>query len=331
MRAARICLCVAAVLLLAAPSYCAEFRPLVIVYDGTSKGLAEGVAAILNSSPSQGEEVVVVTDPSIAASLLALPNVKCLVLTSVASGDLTPLVEPVIEYFQSGGSAIGFYGCSWQTQVGDLARSVFPVFGNTTGSGTRKAGAYVNEYVKADRLAGLGESLPDSLDLVGQFFAYASDKNKKPIDVEPLAGSRTVLFREKKTGSPLVIAYEGEHGGRSAALTGLFLREQPTAESYYGKLLEQPEFRSLLTDAYRWVSEGNVRFQTYSASYQEVIGQREKAERELIARSEDKRQSRSTARMALLGILWALGLVCIAVMVRWSFLKHGPAVETPSP
>ncbi len=331
MRTPPISLCAVAILLVAAPSYCVEFRPLVVVYDGTMDGFAQGVTAILNSSSSQGEEFVVLTDPSLAASLLALPNVKCLVLTSVGSGDLTALVQPVVEYFRSGGSTIGFYGSSWQTQVGDLARSVFPAFGNATGSGTRKAGAYVNEYVRGDRLAGFGESLPDSFDLVGQFFAYAGDKDKKPIDVETGTGSRTVLFRERKTGSPLVIAYEGEHGGRSATLTGLFLREQPTAESYYGRLLEQPEFRSLLADAYRWVSEGNVRFQTYSASYQEVISKRGKAQDELVARSEEKRQSRKTSWMVLLGVFWALGLACIAAMVRWSFLKHGPAVEPTSP
>jgi len=330
MRIPSICLCAVAILLVAAPSYCIEFRPIVVVYDGTMKGFAEGVAALLNSSMDQGEEVVVVTDPSIAASLLALPNLKCLVLTSVGSGDLTALVGPVTEYFRSGGSAIGFYGCSWQTQVGDLARSVFPAFGNATGSGTRKAGVYVNEYVRGDRLAGFGESLPDSVDLVGQFFAYATDKDKKPIDVDTATGSKTVLFREKKTGSPLVIAYEGGHGGRSATLTGLFLREQPTAESYYGKLLEQPEFHTLLSDAYHWVSEGNVRFQTYSANYQEVIGERGKAQDELVARSEEKRQSRTTNWLVLLGAFWALGMVCIAAMVRWSFFGHRPA-ETPNP
>ncbi len=327
MRGAAFCLWAASFLLIS-PSLCAEFRPIIVVYDGSMRVLAQGVAAALNASCVQGEEIIVASDPSLVGSLLALPNVKCLILTSVAPGDLTALVEPVTEYFRSGGSAIGFYGCSWQTQVGDLARLVFPAFGNTTGSGVRKAGTYVNEYVRADRLEGFADGLPDSFDVVGQFFAYASDQDKKLVDVQALPGKRTVLFREKKTGAPLVIAYEGERGGRSATFTGLFLREQPTAESYYGKLLEQPEFQVLLADAYRWVCEGNVRFHAYSANYHEVVAQREKTQDELLARSQGRARSQRMRRMVLLGIFWALGLICIAAMIRWSFLAHRKGGES---
>ncbi len=316
------CLVVASVLflLLATPSFGTEFRPIVIVYDGRMLGLAEGVAQILESSSTGGEEFMPVTDPVLVASMLGLPNIRCLILTSVGSADLHPLIKPVIGYFEGGGSAIGFHGSCWQNQVDDMARIVFPAYGNSTGVGVRKNGLNVEEYVRENSLGGIGDELPEEFDLVGQFIALAKDTEKNVVSPTPPKGKKTVLYKDKKSGAPLVIAYEGDSGSRSISFTGTFLRDSPDAGSHYGKLLEQPEFRSLLSDCYRWTAEGNTRYNSYSEDYEQIVADMEKARGDLVVRSEEREASRRSRKTLMLAIFWVLGLACIVGLAYWAFM-----------
>ncbi len=300
----------------------AGFRALVLVYDASMKGLAAGVVEILASASSGEEDFMVVSDPHALASLLALPNVRCVVLTSVNANDLKLLAKPVTLYFEAGGSAIGFHGCGWQSQLGDMARIVFPVFGNATGIGSRKGGKDVNEYSRDSRVGGIGEELPDEFDIVGQFYAYAGDRQKGVLEVQPPGGNKAVLFREKSSGAPLVVANQGDPGGRSVAFTGLFVRDNPTATNHYERLLEQPEFAKLLVDSYLWVSEGNSRFSEFSANYQESIDQQERTREHFISLARQKTISARNRRIALLAVFWALGLLSIAVLARWTLLRR---------
>jgi hypothetical protein len=304
----------------------AEFTPIVIVYDKGMPDLAQGVAALLEAGSSGGEEYLVATDPSAVSALLSLPNVRCVVLTSVSSTDLVLLEEPMVSYFENGGSAIGFHGSSWQNQVGDLARDVFPAYGNSTGVGARKDGLNVNEYVAGERIAGIGDDLPDEFDMVGQFFALPRDDQRNILEPTPPEGRKTVLYRDKKTEAPLVVAYEGPSGARSVIFTGLFLRDSPNAGNHYEKLLEQAEFRSLLLGIYDWAAEGNPRFEEFSQTYQAVVDGRQEEDSNLVSRSEERLKSQKTRRALLLVVFWVAGLVGIAGLVYWSFVRtsHGP-------
>ena len=308
-------------LLASTPAIAGEFKPLVIIYDGQMPGLAEGIADMLSESATGGEEFLAISDPYQAGSMLSLPNVRCLILTSVSSTDLLFLINPVIGYFQNGGSAIGFHGSCWQNNLGEVARVVFPVYGNSTGVGTRKGGLSVNEYSRDASLGGIGDSLPDNFDLIGQFFAAPKDTEKNLVDPIPPAGVKTVLYRDKDSGAPLVVAYEGGGGGRSIAFAGLFLRNNPNAANHYEKLLAQPEFSTLLLDCYSWASEGNSRFNTYSETYDEVIEEGLSETRDLVARAEERNRSRRSQRTLLLVVFWVLGLGALLGLVYWAFFR----------
>ena len=230
----------------------------------------------------------------------------------------------MVAYFRNGGSTIGFHGCCWQNALGDLARLVFPVYGNSTVVGQRKSGLSVNEYSRDALLAGIGDSLPENFDLVGQFFAAPKDSDKNLVEPIPPGGEKTVLYRDRSTGTPLVIAYQGDGGGRSMAFSGFFVRNNPATGNHYEKLLSQPEFSTLLLDCYRWVSEGNSRFNRYLETYSVVIEERI-AEREgLVSRAEERESSRRSQRTLLLAAFWALGVVAIAGLSYRAFVRKGP-------
>jgi hypothetical protein len=314
----------ALVMLTSVTTVAGEFTPLVIVYDGNMPELAEGVASILASTSNDGEEFLVLSDPFRAASMLSLPNVRCLVLTSTNSNDLVLLREPVIAYFRNGGSAIGFHGCCWQNTLGDLARLVFPVYGNSTVIGQRKSGLSVNEYTRDARLGGIGDSLPDNFDLVGQFFAAPKDSVKNLVEPVPTEGEKTVLYRDRSTGTPLVIAYQGDGGGRSIAFSGFFVRNNPATGNHYEKLLTQPEFSALLLDCYKWASGGNSRFNGYWETYEEVIEEGIAEREDLVNRAEERESSRRNQRTLLLVAFWALGILAIAGLSYWAFVLKSP-------
>ena len=306
------------------PARGAEFSPLVLIYGGQMPELAEGVRDILSESSTGGEEFIALTDPYQTVSMLGLPNVRCLILTPVSSNDLVFFIDPVVAYFKNGGSVIGFHGSCWQSALGDLARDVFPVYGNSTGVGTRKGDLSVNEYVRNASIGGIGNSLPDSFDLVGQFFATSKDKAKVLVEPVPHTGTKTILYRDRTSEAPLIVAYEGEGGGRSVAFAGLFVRNNPTTGNHYEKLLYQPEFSTLLLDCYSWVAEGNSRFNAYSETYDTILEEDLRVREDLIARAEERDNSRKSRRNLMLLAFWALGLAAIAGLIYWAFVRSRP-------
>ena len=108
------------------------------------------------------------------------------------------------------------------------------------------------------------------------------------------------------------------------AFSGFFVRNNPATGNHYEKLLSQPEFSTLLLDCYRWVSEGNSRFNRYLETYSVVIEERI-AEREgLVSRAEERESSRRSQRTLLLAAFWALGVVAIAGLSYRAFVRKGP-------
>ncbi len=296
----------------------ASFPPLIIVYDSSMPGLADGVAEILGEADADAQ-VVVLHDPTVVASLLAYPNVKCLVLTSVASGDLSLLVRPVLEYFRAGGAVIGFHGACWQTKLDGVATEVFPAYGNATLPGIRKEGRNYVQYVKSSQPPGAFADLPEAFDLIGQFYVFQSDSKRRPIIPRPPRGTLSIIYEEAKTGAPLALAYESPGGARSFCLPGLFLRDNPSVGSYYGLLLEQPEFKALLVHAYTWVTEGNPRFDRYSASFQRLLEAKQDEIQELRARAQMREGARRRGRAVMLLVLWVGGIAVVAGLIRWAF------------
>lgn len=295
--------------------------PNVLVYSRDMPGFVEEIAAELGNI-MEGYEFVAVTDPSLMSSLLAMPDTACVVLVVMKGIEIEQFIDPLKTYFAEGGAAIGFQGCLGVKTAGDIARVVFPVFGNGTGSFKVKGDSVVNEYVRDEALEGF-EDLPEAFDLLGQFFVYSQNASRAPIDPEVRDGRRTILYRDRQTSAPLVIAYENAAGSRSIAFTGMFVREVESARNYYGKLLEDPLFLSLLTDSLAWTVDGRTRFSLYQDNYLELIQQEADREAELRESADKAGADRARRRLMILGVSWAFGLAAVATLVYVGFLRKG--------
>ncbi len=291
---------------------------LVLIYSSRMPGFAQGISDIIANSSENGYEVVVVEDASVLSCMLPMPDVECVILPVLMATEVKTLVEPMTTYFQSGGAAIGFQGCCSQSKVGTLARDVFPVYGNSTGSPTIKEGMSVNEYVRDESMEGFTD-LPTEMDLVGQFFTYSGTTSREVIEPEHEGGDRSVLYRDRKSGAPLVIAYESDGGSRSVSFTGCFVRSREDARNYYGKLLGDENFQMLLMDSLEWTVDGTTRNSKYGSSYPEIISQHRERIQDLRLERDEKEEKAETRRLIMLSIGWIAGLALSIGLIYRSF------------
>jgi hypothetical protein len=297
-----------------------EVVPRVIVYSSDMPNLSEAIAHALSESMDGDLDFSVVTEPSLLSSYLGMPDTACVILATTRSIELQELIEELLAYFELGGALIGFQGALNQQSVRDLARAVFPAFGNATGSYTTKEGTPVNEYSRSGVLEGF-EDLPDDFDLVGQFFIYCADSSKGVLEPDA-AGRKTVLFRDKKTGAPLVLAYENDEGSRSVGFSGLFVREQASATNYYGKLIDSPVFLDLLESSLTWTLGGSTRYSRFGPNLGELMeAERVRIEelRKISAKEESSTRSR---RLVILAVLWTSGVLGVGVLVYFAFVRE---------
>jgi len=313
---------VVVVCLMGAGSTCpvVAWTPRVLVYSSDMPGFAQGLAELL-ANHMEGVEFLTLDQPSELSSLLAMPDVMCVILPVTTGTELRTLVDPLYTYFQNGGALIGFQGCCETKQVGRLATEVFPVFGNSTGSPVMKDAGPVNEYVRDQPLEGF-QDIPEAFDLVGQFFSYSGDATRQQVDPQPAEGLKMVLFRESNTKAPLVVAYETPKGSRSLCLTGCFVKSKETERNYYGRLLQDPVFISLINDALAWTAQGATRSSSYESNYADLI-RSEKGRLQSLLASADKAEKRSKdQRLLFLSVTWILGIAAIAALAYLGFWRQ---------
>lgn len=301
-------------------TFAEEGKSSVLIYTSEMTGFADGIAETLMEDFGDECEFIVLDDPSLLSSLLSMPDVKCVVLPVFVGQEVTTVIEPLCTYFESGGALIGFQGCCGQAQTGRLARDVFPIFGNSTGSPVMKEGIPVNEYVRDATIEGF-ENLPDEFDLLGQFFTYAANISRKLVEVHPAEGQKTVLYREKKTNAPLVVAYENLRGSRSVCFSGCFVRSREDARNYYGKLLDDQIFVRMLGDALSWVMKGSTRFSEFGSNYSELIQAEKDRLAGLLVHAESEAEKRERGKGIMLLASWVMGIAASIGLIYLGFLR----------
>ena len=293
-------------------------RPTILVYSADMPGFASRIANALQEHFGSGYNFTVVSDPSLLSALLPMPDTACVILAVMGGREVRDLVDPLVAYFENGGAAIGFQGCCSQAQADGLARSVFPIFGNSTGAGVVKDGRPVNEYVREQTLPDFSD-LPDHFDLIGQFFTFSADLSRRPVSPKPQRGHVYTLFKDSKSGAPLVVAYENEEGSRSVSLTGCFVRPMQGARNYYGKLVDDPLFVSLLEDSLNWTLKGKTRYSSFRERWPGLI-QSEKDRIAQVRKSAEEREMQlRRSKMLALSLSWVGGLAACLLILRWGF------------
>jgi hypothetical protein len=298
-----------------------EFNPTVYVYSGDMPGFGEGIVEVLNGS-IDGVEFVTVDDSTLLSSFMSMPDTACVILAVMKGKEVETLITPLLTYFEGGGAIIGFQGCMSMNTAGDLATKVLPIFGNATGSFTLKDGIPINEYVRDVSISEF-ENLPEKFNLLGQFFIYSANSTKDMIDPLPDSGVNRVLYRDKKTGAPLIAAYESETGSRSISLTGFFVRSTETARNYFGKLLGDPLFADIMTDSVKWTLGGTTRSSTYESTYEDLIQNERERTRNLIETAEKNKSDAQSRKGIYLLLAWVLGIAAMAGLIYIGFIKKG--------
>jgi len=316
---------VALVVVLLIPATVADQeKSLVILYTPDMTDFAGGIADLLSEDFGDSCNFMVTDDPSVVSFMLSLPNIGCVILPVLRGKQVETLIDPLCAYFEAGGAAIGFQGCCGQSQAEDLARDVFPAFGNSTGSPTMKSGVPVNEYVRDEEIPTFAD-LPAEFDLLGQFFTYSATLSRELLEPD-VPGDRIVLYRDRGSGAPLVIAYENEAGSRSISFTGCFVRTREDAANYYGNLLDDENFGTMISDSLEWTLSGKTRFSEYGNIYPEMIEGQVEADDSLRQRAEERMEQRERNRLLALAAAWIVGILFSFALIYRAFLgrAEGP-------
>jgi len=227
---------------------------------------SSALAETLRAGLGEEFEVYACTSMSELEQFLLLPQVVALVSSYVGSKEYSTTL-PFETYFQDGMGMVGFnHLCSTQ-YVGDLARSVFPIFGNssTMGSMTFVDGEWIRmrTYTKTG-IHMISEGLPDEFTIPDYELNFCLRSDGKHDEGWPLPpeGSYCVVFstigRDSPYGDkmlPGVIAYENE--GRSVSFPGFYGSELAGVSSYE-KFVNQSNFVKLVSGAVVWASQSGL-------------------------------------------------------------------------
>lgn len=293
--------------LLYAGCHAEELEPVVLVYAGRLPGYADALAGIINET---GTRTIVARCDTLMRVLANLPQVTCIIVPALNPSDFDFLREfaPVLQrHFEEGGSLVGL-SASCSMDLKGLATTIFPIRGNSTGKGKSIGGVYGSSYVLSDALEEITSGLPSKFVITQSDYTYQSGATG-PIPPSSDAGTLSILYREESTGIPLLVALEREGGGRSISLPGCYVAVVERLPFYWGKLVEQAEFKELLRRSVAWAMAGSKRHDQLAQSWEQSL-KAEAERRSQVAEVGEQAQAKSRQRRLLLLVgLWAIGLV----------------------
>ena len=258
----RAAIAIMAFLLLVPYPVCGETdldEPAILVYSGSMTGWASALCEILNEDERIPGECLVVPDRELLSIMLFLPRVQGLILAPIASRDIKGVGELAKDFFEEGGAVVGFSPCTDLRSEVELASTVFPFFCNKSGGSERIDNTPINRYVSRD-MEDIAEGLPPTFGLVSGGYLFPASPAGEVIEIDPEEGTRWVFWEEKNSGAPLVIGYERAGTGRSVGFSGCRVNEVSRSNTYFGALVEQPEFVRLLGNVVAWAIDGSDRY-----------------------------------------------------------------------
>ncbi len=286
-------------------------KPVTIVYSGPDTRIAEALASIIRQDERFADEILLVSSPSAVTLATILPTTRCIVIYSDHRNDLLGLGYSLKPFFDLGGGLVGMRDICYEPSAGNLSKEVFPVHGNSSVMQTSTSTKRVRTYVAA------GESeitlgLPGRFGLPSMGTYLSADVNGTYVQIP---GDYQALYTDHETGSPLVLAFRSQAGGRSVALPGIWVVKTPRVDVYYGALMEDANFTRLLTNSVLWAAEGT----RFNRVMDEISSKLEGVEEEKIDLRNQaqamKRRDRNR-RLLNLALLWALGLAACAAIGR---------------
>jgi len=287
-------------------------EPSIIVYSGTDSGFAEMLAQLILDDPRIDSQVRVVTSPDIIALASSLPQTECIIIYTANKVEIEGLESNLISYFEQGGGLVGMREICSTEAAGRLAMDVFPTYANGSATQLNPRETRIRVHV-ADDDTDINEGLPGNFPLLsmGTYFSADSENNYLPV-----SGDYMVPFRDEETGSPLVLAYENEQGGRSVAFPGVWVIPSERLDVYYGKLVAEPNFVKLFTNSVLWAAKGSTRFNEVQKDLDVKIEDAKGKQDRLRQEAEDARKREENQRLMMLIGIWVAGILVCAVVVK---------------
>jgi hypothetical protein len=304
----RAALVLVSLLILVQSANCEEiFDPIVIVYTGRMPEFGAALAEIVEET---GTRTLVAKTDSVLRGLISLPQVRCVVVATQNPSDfgfLSQFSSVLVDYFRDGGSLVGIGPCC-SMRIEELATTVFPIMGNASGRGRPIEGVHGSRYVLAQPLASVTDQLPESFAITQNEFDYLRI-DSAPVDPSSDLDETEVIYREEETGAPMVVILEGSEGGRTVSWPGCYVVDVERLPFYWGRLVEQEEFRRLLVGLLDWAMEGNSRYDERAPSAQMDLQAEAERLDEVMEDGEDLRRRSERGRLYTLLILWSIAIV----------------------
>jgi len=289
------------------------FEPLILVYGGRNPGFAQALAEIVNET---GTRALVVDADATLRSMVELPQVRCIVIAALNPSDfpfLRGFAPVLIKHFEEGGSLVGIGPCC-SMDISQLATTIFPVRGNATGRGKSMGGTYGSEYVLSTRLEAITSKLPSSFVITQNKYAFRQGGGG-PLDPSSREGQTKVIYREASTGAPMVVTLEGRGGGRSVSLPGCYVVNVERLPFYWGRLVEEKDFRELLKASVSWAMDGSERYSRLAPAEEATLAAEAERLEDIRAAGADYVRRTKRSRLLLLGTIWTIAILFQAYLV----------------
>jgi hypothetical protein len=298
-------------LLLFSPVAGSDLNKVIVVYAGGEPEFAEMLASVLESDSRLEAEIKVVHSTEEVIIAAAIPSTQCIVIYANHKDYVPGLGSTLVPFFEEGGGLVGITEVCYEPSVQDLARKVFPVFGNSSDVERSPRVTRTRTYIPEES-SEISSGLPESFGVLSMGTYFSADEEGRHVRVP---GDYTVAYRDNATGSPLVITHESVGGGRSVAFPGVMLVSIDRLDVYYGNIVSDENFVKLLTNSVAWAGD-NGRIRGVEEGLAEKLGEYEDQLQRADEEAEDASRGERTGQMLTLLALWVVGLVSCGVVVK---------------
>jgi hypothetical protein len=305
-----ILLALTATLLAGIPAACVE--PTIVVYSGSDSGFAEILAELIQNDTRINSQTRVVNSPDLITLATALPQTEAIILYTSSKVEIEGLDQALTSFLQQGGGLIGIREPCYTPSAPILATQVFPIQANTSIQQLNPREKRVRTYTTQQNTE-INQDLPQTFELLSMGTYYTGDTEGNYINIHQ---QHTIPYKDQETGSPLLLTYENEQGGRTTAMPGIWAIPSERLDVYYGKIAAQPNFAKLFTNTVLWTAKGSTRYNQVQQDLDQKIQDAKTKKDRLQEEAEKARKKEQTQRLILLTAIWATGLIACAAITK---------------
>ncbi len=307
-----------------------DAKPLILLYHGPTSVYGQAVSDMIEADGRFDEARILLTDDrDLMNTILYMPQVKSVVLLITQFDFDVGVMEPALRwYFKQGGGIVGIGRAGAGDAALSLTEDVFPIFGNwlqrgeyqvrTLPNDTRRISTSVT-YERDEIIPEINGESPEEFVLKDKRFVTSVDTLGDYLERKPDAGEYNVLFRDSEMGAPLVVVYH--QNGTSVTFAGTDQVSEQPGDTYFGNILDDPNFSRLLMNAVYYVWSQERRYEAALVTSSEALAEIQRRERDKEQASGDLLSGERSRRAAILLLLVLGGVGGIGAVAYYSLLS----------